>query len=333
MNEMLGADVDQLRALAKEFSGKSHSLTQAQRIIDGAVSQLPRYWQGQDAQRFAAQWRGQNRAIITRTAAMLEETAEQLKTNATEQEQASSVASLGGPSGVPGPGSGTNPWGPDWLSKGSPFRDAWKFYGTMKNTLSLPKNLYGLGWMADRGWDTFKNASQWGKLAARSAPYNIMDSATDLLGLKNLNKYFPQLNSMKGFFAETPQLFKGSKLEWLGKGGLGRGLGWLGVGLNGYDAIQKGIEGDTGGAINSGAKAALGVACFLPPPAGTIAQVASVGWAVYEIPAVKEFVDTGVKAMGDGIAAAVTDPGKFANDVGKGIADLGKGAAKFLGFG
>ncbi|MFQ4148211.1 hypothetical protein AAGW05_05865 [Arthrobacter sp. LAPM80] len=57
------------------------------------------------------------------------------------------------------------------------------------------------------------------------------------------------------------------------------------------------------------------------------------GWAVYEIPAVKDFVDNGVKAIGDGIAAAVTDPGQFADDVGQGINDLGKGAAKFLGFG
>lgn len=338
MSEMLGADVEELRALARDFSGNSQKLAQAQKLIDGAVNQLPRYWQGPDAQRFASQWRGQHRGIISRTGAMLEETASELNKHAVEQEQASSTSSLPGPggaggSGHSGGGGGGNPWGPDWLSKDSPFRDAWKFYGGIKNTLSLPKNLYGLGWMANKGWDVFKDASQWGKLAARSAPFNIMDSATDLTGLKNLNKYFPQLNSMKGFFAETPQLFKGGKLEWLGKGGLGRGLGWLGVGLNGFDAIQKGAEGDTGGALYSGAKAALGVACFLPPPAGTIAQVASVGWAIYEIPAVKDFVDTGVKAIGDGITAAVKDPGKFANDVGKGIADLGKGAANFLGFG
>ena len=256
---MLGADVEELRALARDFAGSSQKLAQAQRTLDGAVNQLPRYWQGPDAQRFASQWRGQHRGVISRTAAMLDDTADLLKKNATEQEHTSAVASLGGPSGVPGtgtggtPGGGANPWGPDWLSK--------------------------------------------------------------------------------GFFAETPQLFKGGNLEWLGKGGLGRGLGWLGVGLIDYDTIAGLAEGDMNKATISGATTALGVACFLPPPAGTVAQVISVGWAVYDIPVVHDFVNNKVKAPGDGIASAVTDPGKFASDVGDGIKDLGKGAAKFLGFG
>ncbi len=72
MPETLGADVAQLRALAKEFSGKSESLTQAQQLLDGAVNQLQRYWKGPDAQRFASQWRGQHRRVITRTATRLE---------------------------------------------------------------------------------------------------------------------------------------------------------------------------------------------------------------------------------------------------------------------
>lgn len=340
MSEMLGADVEQLRALAQEFSRKSESLTQAQRLIDGAVNQLPRYWKGPDAQRFASQWRGQHRGVIARSATMLVQTADQLKANATEQVQASSAASLGGGSGGsaggsggPKPGGTANPWGPDWLSKDSPFRDGWKNYGNLKNVVNLPKNLYGLTWMANKGLDFFKDSSQWAKLAARSAPYNLMDSTTDLLGLKNLNKYFPSLNSMKGFFAETPKFFKGTDLEWLGKGGLGRGLGWLGVGLNGYDTIQGIAEGDGTKAAISGIKTGLGVACFLPPPAGTVAQVISAGWAIYDIPVVKDFVNNGVKAIGDGIASAVTNPGKFVDDVGKGIKDLGKGAANFLGFG
>lgn len=340
MSEMLGADVEQLRALAKEFTGKSESLTQAQRLIDGAVNQLPRYWKGPDAQRFASQWRGQHRGVIARTATMLVQTADQLKTNAAEQVQASSAASLGGAPGISGgsgggagSGGSTNPWGPDWLSKGSPFRDGWKNYSNLKNVINLPKNLYGLTWMANKGADFFTDSSQWAKLAARSAPYNLMDSATDLLGLKNLNKYFPNLNSMKGFFAESPKFFKGTNLEWLGKGGLGRGVGWLGVGMNGYDMVQGIAEGDLGKTVTSGAKTTLGVLCFLPPPAGTVAQVVSAGWAIYDIPVVKDFVNNGVKAIGDGITSAVTNPGKFVNDVGKGIKDLGKGAANFLGFG
>lgn len=106
MSEMLGADLEELRALARDFSGNSQKLVQAQKIIDGAVNQLPRYWQGPDAQRFASQWRGQHRGVISRTAAMLDESADLLKKNAQEQEQASSVASLSGPGGSSGGGGG-----------------------------------------------------------------------------------------------------------------------------------------------------------------------------------------------------------------------------------
>lgn len=334
---MLGADVEELRALARDFSGKSQSLLQVKATLDGAVNQLPRYWQGPDAQRFAAQWRGSQSGVIARTAAMLNTTATELNKNALEQEQASAVSGAGGPGGAGG-GGASNPWGPDWLAKDSHFRDNWKHYGSVKNVASLPKNLWGLGWMgASKNWDFFTDSAQWAKLTGRSAPFNIMDSTTDLLGMKNLNKYFPQLNSMKGFFAESSVLFKGSKLDWLGKGGLGRGLGWLGVGLSGYDTVKNIAEGDVGGASYSFAKTALGVACFLPPPAGTVAQVVSAGWAIYEIPAVKEFVDGGVKAVGDAVSnaaqSAVAETAKFANSVNEGIKDLGNSAAKFLGFG
>jgi hypothetical protein len=171
-----------------------------------------------------------------------------------------------------------------------------------------------------------------------------METVTDGLGLKNLNKYFPALDGAKGFFEEAPLFFKdqGKVMESLGKGGLGRGLGWLGVGLSAFDTVNYAAEGKTGDAVWSGVKTAMGVACFLPPPAGTVFQVASAAVAIYEIPVVKEFVNGTVAAAGDAIGKgytavadtvsnAIKDPGKFANDVGKGINDLGKGVVDFFG--
>jgi hypothetical protein len=213
------------------------------------------------------------------------------------------------------------------------FRDGWKKYGQLKALLGLPKNLYGLGAMASRGLDAFMDASQWKKLAGRSIPYNLMDSATDLLGLKDLQKYFPNLNGMKGFFADSPLFFKGqgNVMESLGKGGLGRGLGWLGVGLGAFDTVKYATEGKVGDAVWSGVKTGLGVACFLPPPAGTAAQVISAGIAIYEIPAVKHFVNDGAKAVADTVSNAVKDTGKFVDDVGDNLKDAGKGVKDFFG--
>jgi hypothetical protein len=66
-----------------------------------------------------------------------------------------------------------------------------------------------------------------------------------------------------------------------------------------------------------------------------VAAVASIGIAVYEIPAVKEFVDNGAKAVADTVSDAVSDavkdPGKFANDVANNLKDAGEGVKNFLG--
>ena len=105
------------------------------------------------------------------------------------------------------------------------------------------------------------------------------------------------------------------------------------MGLNAFDTIGALAAGKTDAALWSGAKTALGVACFLPPPAGTVCTVVSAGIAIYEIPAVKEFVNGAASNVADTAAGAVMDPGKFVQDTGKNLAELGKSAASFLGFG
>jgi hypothetical protein len=338
-----GADVAQLRTLAQQFGNVSDHLMQTSLQLTNQINSNPS-WKGNDATQFRSDWNGNHRALIQRTVRALKDESRRLLDNANEQEKASDAApgSGGGPipggtgAGQPaGSGSKQNPWGPDWLAKGSPFRDAWGLRGTAKAALDLPKNVFGLATMAAKGLDNFTDAARWAKLPATSVTYNLLDSGTDFLGLKNLQKYIPALNQFGGVFKESPWLFKGqgSVLESLGKGGLGRGLGWAGVGLNAFDAAGYLAQGKTEDALWSGTKAALGVGCFLPPPAGTVFTVVSAGIAIYEIPAVKEFVNDAASRVADTVASAVKEPGKFVEDTGEKLADLGKGAASFLGFG
>jgi uncharacterized protein YukE len=337
-----GADVAQLRTLAQQFGSASETLLRQSTQLTSQINNNS-LWKGNDALQFSSDWNGNHRALLQRTADRLKEESKRLLENANDQEKTSGGApgSGGGPfSGGQGgnggdQGASNDPWGPDWLAKGSPFRDAWGLRGAIKASLDLPKNVFGLTTMAAKGLDAFTDAARWAKLPANSATYNLMDSATDLLGLKNLQKYVPALNQFGGVFKESTLLFKGQGdlLESLGKGGLGRAVGWAGVGLNGFDTAKNIAEGNVDGALWSGAKTALGVASFLPPPAGTVCMVASAAIAVYEIPAVKDFVDGAASTVANTVSDAVKDPGKFVADTGKNLADLGKGAASFLGFG
>lgn len=335
-----GADVAQLRTLAQQFGKASESLQQQSTLLTGHINNNSS-WKGNDALQFRSDWNGNHHALLQRAADRLKEESKKLLENANQQEQASDAApgSGGGPiGGTSGPGSqgtGKDPWGPDWLAKGSPFRDVWGFRGAIKASVDLPKNVFGLATMASKGLDAFQDAEKWAKLPGKSIAYNLMDSATDWLGLKNLHKYIPALSQFGGVFKESTFLFKGQGelLEGLGKGGLGRVVGWAGVGLNAFDTAKNLADGNMDGALWSGAKTALGVASFLPPPAGTVCMVASAAIAVYEIPAVKEFVNGAASTVANTVTDAVKDPGKFVADTGKNLADLGKGAASFLGFG
>jgi hypothetical protein len=129
---------------------------------------------------------------------------------------------------------------------------------------------------------------------------------------------------------EKPWLGAGTKLEWLGKSGLARGLGWAGVGFSAYDSVKSFADGDVKGGLASAGKGLLGVGCFLPPPAGTVCQVASVGIAVYEN---WDTISSVGKDIGEGVVNAVKDPGKFVSDTKDTLVDAGKSVGKFLGFG
>ncbi|MBB6404591.1 WXG100 family type VII secretion target [Arthrobacter sp. AZCC_0090] len=329
-----GADVAQLRQLAQQFGSASEALLNQSTHLSGQINNTTA-WKGEDAARFTSEWNTSHRVLLMQTATSLKQESKKLLENASQQERASN-GSGGGPMSIQGTGPGLhgdkNPWGPDWLAKGSTFRDIWGARSSIKAPFDLVKNSLGIYQVWQKGMPGLADfagwSKLWGKLPAQSAAFNLLDSATDILGAKNLQKYVPSLNKLPSIFAENKWLFQGKSdvLESLGKGGLGRAIGWAGVGLNAYDTVSNVAKGNYGDAAVSGAKTALAVGSFLPPPAGTVCMVASAAWAVYDIPVVKNFVNGAVSNTVD----AVADAGKA---IGDGIADVGKGAAKFFGFG
>lgn len=315
MSEMLGADVEQLRALAQEFSRKSESLTQAQRLIDGAVNQLPRYWKGPDAQRFASQWRGQHRGVIARSATMLVQTADQLKANATEQDQASSSASLGGGPGGSGSGSGGGPEsnnnvqiGPDWLvDDDSPFNNGWDAYEWAKLIPNMRAGIFDISAMLTKANRAgFFDPAAWKSFQQSNAFSQFANMSSDMFD----GKWHTAFNMAEG--SNAFKFFDGA----------GKVLGGVGVGLDALDSVNHLANGEYGEAGYSAAKAALGIASFAPPPVGTVAAVASGALFLYDnVPIIHDSVNYVGEKIAEGAGAAVDA-----------VADTGKKVAKFFGF-
>lgn len=334
MSEMLGADLEELRALARDFSGNSQKLVQAQKIIDGAVNQLPRYWQGPDAQRFASQWRGQHRGVISRTAAMLDESADLLKKNAQEQEQASSASSLSGPGGSSGGGGGGGISGggdsgdkPFWENdpNGTWFDNNvkrwWDIYKFAPDTLRLGRDIAFTGDLLLHAKD-LKNF--WGTPQAIAG---FMDSRWFNMGpiaqsLKNGTEFLEG-----GNFAQS--LTNSAKFADAIKFG-GEALGWAGVAIDGASGINKILngnawgegykDGDLGGnikaATDSGVadlvRAGVGAAALIPGPQQPFAIVAAGAIAIYDN---WDKIEDAAQWLGENSPKAVEAVNDFANDV------------------
>lgn len=336
---MWGADVAQLRHLAQDFGRASDTLLQQSAQLSQQINNNPA-WTGNDTVRFTSQWNSGHRALLMQTASRLKAESKKLLEHAEQQEQASNAAAAG--AAAPGPKS---------------FMDVHK---QLKDPFTIAKHASQYGWVLQNEKAAFVASFQCGfhreggpalrhsrlginyELEAllkdstnSSRTLNIIDKATDYVSLKNLHEApglsrLPFIGKLEWLLAEKPLAFAGGNLEWLGKSGLARGLGWAGVGFSAYDAYKGFASGDvTGGAVNAG-KAALGVFCFAPPPVGTVAQVASVGIMIYEN---REAIGNAARGVGEGMAKAIQDPGKFVNDSAKAIDDAGKSVANFLGFG
>ena len=357
-----GADVAQLRTLAQQFGKTSETLLQQSTTLTSAINNNTS-WKGADGARFKSDWNGNHRALIQKTALALKEESKRLMTHAEQQEKASNAAagSGGGPLGPIGSGAGALGVAGGVLTGSAAFLK--KFMGIQRNVkapLTLAKHIGQYGWVLKNqraemarelftkgrhrlGGPAFETRNLWQTTAGNKAlegllresskgsrTLNAIDKASDVASLKNLNSFIKPLDKLGGLVAEKPWLGAGTKYEWLGKSGIARGLGWAGVGFNTFDSVKSFADGDIKGGAMSGGTALLGVGCFLPPPAGTVCQVASVGIAVYEN---WDTITSVGKNVGEGIVNAVKDPGKFVSDAADNVTDAGKSVAKFFGFG
>ena len=354
-----GADVAQLRTLAQQFGKVSDNLLQTSSHLTNQINSTPS-WRGTDASRFRSAWNADHRALIQQTARALKDESKRLLDNANEQEKASDAApgSGGGPGTLSDPG-GTvaGVLGGVLLGGLGALRTGLTVQKYIKAPLTLAKHVGQYGWVLKNqradlaqalltkgrhrlGGPVFdgRNLLQTTKgntalegLLRNSSTANrgigLIDKATDIASLKNLHNY-PGLTRLAPLLEEKPWIGKGSKLEWLGKGGLARGLGWAGVGFSAVDSVNSFANGDIKGGATSALKAGLGVGCFLPPPAGTVCQVASVGVLVYEN---WDTISSVGKNVGEGIANAVKDPGKFVSDTADTVTDGLKSVGNFLG--
>lgn len=354
-----GADVAQLRTLAQQFGTASDSLIQQSTSLTGVINNNGGSWKGADSARFKSEWNGSHRALIQQTADALKQESKRLLANADEQEKASQDGAAGS--------SRTKDIGPTGFAAGAVLLGAvggLKAGMTMqkyiKAPITLAKHVGQYGWVLKNrraelaqalltkgrhrlGGPLFDGRHLVGNTAGNTAlddllresakanrGLGLIDKASDIASLRNLDKYVGPLSRAEGFFAEKPWVGAGTKFEWLGKSGLARGLGWAGVGFSTVDSVRSFANGDIQGGVGNALKAGLGVGCFLPPPAGTVCQVASVGIAVYEN---WDTISSVGKNVGEGIANAVKDPGKFVSDAGNTLKDAGKSVAKFLSFG
>ena len=314
-----GADVAQLRTLAQHFGKTSETLLQQSAALTSTINNNTS-WKGADSARFTSDWNGSHRALIQQTARALKEQSKRLMTQADEQEKTSNAApgSGGGPgTGTPGSTGSTggqgragsnDPWGPDWFSDpSSPFRGGWDFYNVVKAFPNLRSGLFDIAGMLQKSrigdffdpaaWKAFQNSNEFSKF------FNVS------------NQLF------EGKWHEAFNLTEGTK-AFAAFDGLGKGLGVVGVGLDGMDAINALADHEYGDAAYSSTKAVIGALSFLPPPAGTACMVASAGLALYDnVPVVHDSVNWVGGKIADGASA-----------VGDSISDGAEAVGDFFGF-
>lgn len=355
-----GADVAQLRTLAQQFGKTSETLMQQATTLTSVINNNSS-WKGADGARFKSDWNSSHRALIQRTAFALKQESSKLLENANEQEKASNgtSGSGGGPGTIGGSRSGSGAGG---LALGGVLlggvgglKAAMHGQKIIKAPLTLAKHAAQYGWVLKNQSADFVKSFQQGRhriggptfgpsrLLGSSSLENLLrgssrtssgvgfaEKVSDLASLKNLNKHLEPLARFGRVFEEKPWIGAGTKLEWLGKSGLGRTLGWAGVGFSAADSVKSFADGDIRGGVSSAFRAGLGVGCFMPPPAGTVCQVASAGIAIYEN---WDTICSVGKNVGEGIVNAVKDPGRFVSDAAQSVGNAGKSVTKFLAFG
>ena len=88
MDRFLGAEPDRMRRAARLMDDEAATLHDTFRAIDGRLKGA--WWQGQDATQFHQRWEQHHRTRMLRAVEALRTSAEELRRQALQQEQASS---------------------------------------------------------------------------------------------------------------------------------------------------------------------------------------------------------------------------------------------------
>lgn len=299
---MIGADPDQLIALAKTMEVSGSNLKQISTTLTNVISQAR--WNGPDSDRLKQKWHGSMRVTLQTTGDKLSQLSSTLLAQANDQIAASAAyAAPAAPSAGQGGGdSWWNPSSPGWTVGGALGEKLGINFGNWNTSSGLLAGLLGVASGA-KIWQ----AGNAGILAESTGSLKWLKSAQLLEGMQGAG-------ILKALNAATR----------VGQVGAGFGIA-TGV-IDAYAGIQ---QGDGYRAADGVITAVLSGASLVPGPVGWVAAGLGAGWAVGQyfsgdVPLSKRIVDFG-KSTWDG---AVDVANKVGEAGGKILDDIGDGVAK-----
>lgn len=334
---MYGADVDQLRALARSFDTAATRLDQDRMTVGNAIR--IQAWVGPVAVRFRAEWDSTHSAKVAGAAARLHAAARTLRQNADDQERTSMVngANPGGglPLGFPAP---------PFFGKGSfpGFEDA-REIPTLLHPFELLRPAFPLPiFPGVGGWPGVLDPAAGGGSGNGTIQYagGVLGVMKDVVGSIELPAGVVEMGhtaahillSGKGGevwtkFGEMAEATKVGRVL----GTVGSTLGVISTAFGTYETVTKALEGDTEGAIYSGVKTLIGAAAVIPSPIQPLAAAVSIGIGVGELlsqnPVITRVVTDVVSGAGEAIGRGVGDA---VNTIGRAVDGAGKAAGSFL---
>jgi len=337
---MIGADPDQLIALAKKMDHDANALDLRIRIpMRSLVGHSP--WSGADAARFRHDWTTTLDPQLAKTAAALHTAARDLHRNA--QEQLTASASNG--TAAPASGRATG------LVDGASTSAAPEGQGSSLLGILQKLNSSGGAWADNEMATWFKGMSDasdgmsWSEYLAAGKQTEALGEifgniGAGIDGVSFLGSAY-ELSTGVGTWADVFDLAAdgagliGGVAGWAGNAGLVGALGPLGQGLGiasdvakAYDAAQGG---DLLGAVYHGAHAAVRGVAMVHPGVALGLAVFDAGLAIGSSPVVQQFTVDALRGAGEVANSAGQVLGEAAGNAGKAVGNVAKGAADALG--